>query len=136
MAKVDDGAPRLLLVDDSELLLRAIASDLADTYCVTLACDGVEALETLRSGHRFDVIVSDLEMPRMNGLELYAALLHDYADCAARFMLFTGSASMLYSAAGPLGAGVPVLSKPVSMTTLRRAIEAVRAGGRAAAGWT
>lgn len=64
----------VLLVDDDEnfrawlsLLMRRLG------FQVTTAADGLLGLEQLRSGH-FDLLISDLEMPRMNGLELIREL--------------------------------------------------------------
>lgn len=63
-------AAQILVVDDSPTtrsILRNVLS--AAGYSVQTAADGVEAVERLRS-RPFDVVVSDVEMPRMNGFEL------------------------------------------------------------------
>ena len=63
------GAARVLVVDDSvttRLLEKGILEN--NGYEVTLAVDGVDALEKLANG-AFDLVVSDVEMPRMNGFE-------------------------------------------------------------------
>ncbi len=61
---------RILLVDDSPTT-RAILRNVfvAAGYTVTAASDGIDALERLRS-QRVDVVVSDVEMPRLNGFDL------------------------------------------------------------------
>jgi cyclic di-GMP phosphodiesterase len=63
----------VLIVDDEpyirELLVTALSSD--RFYCMT-ACNGAEALETLRS-IQVDIIITDIEMPEMGGLELLKA---------------------------------------------------------------
>jgi two-component system chemotaxis sensor kinase CheA len=64
------GPARVLVVDDSvttRLLEKGILEN--NGYEVTLAVDGVDALEKLAGGG-FDLVVSDVEMPRMNGFEL------------------------------------------------------------------
>ena len=61
---------RILVVDDSPTtrsIVRNVVS--AAGYAVQTAADGVEALERIRTG-TFDLVVSDVEMPRMNGFEL------------------------------------------------------------------
>ncbi len=65
---------RLLVVDDSAVA-RAKLRKLFEGagYAVETACDGVEALDVLSRG-RFAVLVTDLEMPNMNGIELIAAV--------------------------------------------------------------
>ncbi len=64
----------VLLVDDSAVV-RAKLGQLFQRagYAVTLAKDGVEALQQL-AGQRFDVMVTDLEMPNKDGFELIAAV--------------------------------------------------------------
>ncbi len=67
-------APALLLVDDSAVV-RAKLGKLLECagYRVTVAKDGVEALEQLGK-QRFAVLITDLEMPNMDGFELIAAV--------------------------------------------------------------
>ncbi len=63
-------AVRVLIVDDS-VTSRTMLKGLMESagYAVTTAIDGVEAFTLLRS-EKFDLLVSDIEMPRMNGFEL------------------------------------------------------------------
>lgn len=69
-----DSRPAILVVDDSAVA-RAKLSKLFESggYRVELAKDGLEAMEKLASDF-FAVLVTDLEMPNMNGLELIAAV--------------------------------------------------------------
>jgi len=61
---------RLLLVDDEPLIRKVISAYLvAAGYVVRAAVDGLDALEKLRAGLP-DLIISDLNMPRMSGIEL------------------------------------------------------------------
>jgi chemosensory pili system protein ChpA (sensor histidine kinase/response regulator) len=63
-------ARRLLLVDDSVSVRKAVGQMLVrHGYGVTAVADGEEALEALRQGS-FDAVLTDLEMPRLNGYEL------------------------------------------------------------------
>jgi two-component system chemotaxis sensor kinase CheA len=66
---------RVLLVDDSPFF-RNLLAPLLDVagYEVTTAESADAALQLCNSGHEFDVIVSDIEMPGMNGYEFAAAL--------------------------------------------------------------
>ncbi|RMF60664.1 MAG: hybrid sensor histidine kinase/response regulator [Calditrichaeota bacterium] len=65
---------RILVVDDS-ITSRSLISHILDAagYEVETAIDGVEALERLKGGS-FQLVVSDVEMPRMNGYELTATI--------------------------------------------------------------
>jgi CheY-like chemotaxis protein len=63
---------RVLIVDDSMSVRRAVATLLEDHgYDVTLARDGHEAVKSMEVA-RPDAVLTDLEMPNMNGLELCA----------------------------------------------------------------
>jgi two-component system chemotaxis sensor kinase CheA len=70
--------PTVLVVDDS-LSTRTLEKNILETagYKVMLATDGTEAMGMLNSNGGFDIIVSDVLMPRMSGLELTAAVKSD-----------------------------------------------------------
>lgn len=68
---------RILVVDDS-ITTRTLEKSIleANGYDVSLATDGIEALERLRA-ETFELVVTDLEMPRMNGFGLIEAMKSD-----------------------------------------------------------
>jgi two-component system chemotaxis sensor kinase CheA len=69
---------RALLVDDSPFFRNLIAPLLTSAnWHVTTASDGVEALKLRESGAKFDVIISDIEMPNLDGLALANAIRND-----------------------------------------------------------
>jgi two-component system, chemotaxis family, sensor kinase CheA len=78
-ASVAAPAPkRILVVEDSitsRMLLKGILESAG--YDVKTAVDGIEAFTTLRA-ERFDLVVSDVEMPRMNGFDLTARIRADH----------------------------------------------------------
>lgn len=62
--------PRILIVDDEKFIRDILADFLGlEGYFVRTAADGVSALEALSSS-RYDLVISDLKMPRMGGIEL------------------------------------------------------------------
>lgn len=62
---------RVLVVDDSLTVRRGLQLLLEKAgYTVALAADGEEALETLAKEGRIDLVITDLNMPRLDGLEL------------------------------------------------------------------
>lgn len=78
----------ILIVDDEEFILETMAHFLKRrAKHVDTARDGQQALEMYKT-NRYDVIVSDIEMPEMNGYELYEAI------CAngnpAKFIFLSG----------------------------------------------
>ena len=69
--------PKILVCEDDGDLLQMIKTMLQAVGEVTLARDGQEALELIKNGFRPDVIVTDLMMPRMDGLTLAKTLKGD-----------------------------------------------------------
>lgn len=70
-------AKRILVVDDSNSLRRVVSLALASAgYETTEACDGVDALSKLAAlnGQKVHLIISDVNMPRMDGIEFVTQL--------------------------------------------------------------
>ena len=69
---------QLLFVDDSAFFRNMLTPVLrAAGYEVTAAASGAEAIAMMRAGRRFDMVVSDIEMPGMNGFDLAEAVRTD-----------------------------------------------------------
>ena len=68
-------APKILVVEDSFTVRELQRSILhAAGYRVEIACDGSEGLERVSADAEIDLVITDLEMPKMNGLELTRAI--------------------------------------------------------------
>lgn len=121
-------APRILLVDDEDLVREIVAEQLEDLgYDVVQAGGGAAALPLLDAEGRVDLMVCDLSMPRMNGVQLIqeaqrrrpnlpAILLTGYAGDAATLAVgdaVTGPFSLLRKpvTAPELGERIAVLLK-------------------------
>lgn len=61
---------RVLIVDDSRIIRVALKRILVDDFEVDEAEDGIVALEKINSGHEYDLLISDLNMPNLNGIGL------------------------------------------------------------------
>ncbi|WP_288480606.1 response regulator [uncultured Deinococcus sp.] len=90
--------PRLLLVDDSEAdlyLLEAALEQHGEVLDIALAHDGEEAMAVLQGavggGRLPDLLVLDLNMPRMGGFDVLSAVRADPALRALRVIIFTTS---------------------------------------------
>jgi signal transduction histidine kinase len=82
----------LLIVDDEVMFARALARALSLEHNVEVAGSAGDALELLRRGERFDVIVCDLMMPQVTGMELHAELRLMAPEQAASVVFMTGGA--------------------------------------------
>jgi CheY-like chemotaxis protein len=119
----------ILVVDDEEAVRELIADVLGGHgYEVELATDGHDALRRCEQG-RYDLILSDLRMPQMDGAALYQALQDKYGSAMPRMIFVTGQAHAL-DYAGFLGmAAVPVVAKPFTVEDLRKAVTQVLGTG-------
>jgi response regulator RpfG family c-di-GMP phosphodiesterase len=70
----------LLIVDDDSLWLKLMANTLGKHFHIATATSGAEALEIIKSGFNPGVILSDLNMPNMNGIEFLKAAMQYVPD--------------------------------------------------------
>ena len=76
---------KVLIVDDDERNTFALASYLETCdFKISIAKNGYEALDQLKSGNSFDIILLDMMMPGMDGFELTRRIRHGFhADAGA-----------------------------------------------------
>ena len=88
-------APRrgkVLVVDDEKMICTAVQRTLGATHDVVTTQSAEEALRRIRSGEQFDVILCDLMMPQMTGMDLHGALSGIGTAQAAAMIFLTGGA--------------------------------------------
>lgn len=117
---------KVLVVDDSEDILNIMKALMElEGAEVTLACNGAEALSRLENGGPFDLVLSDLGMPVMNGLELIGRLRRDSRFVALPVIALTGfGASQDKDEALQAGFNAHV-DKPVSFEVLQQTVLSV-----------
>jgi CheY-like chemotaxis protein len=81
---------RVLVVDDEKLVAESFRRILSDEFTVTAITQPEQALEWIVSGESFDVILCDVMMPMMSGVELRNRLEGLAPDQAARIVFVTG----------------------------------------------
>jgi putative two-component system response regulator len=110
---------KVLIVDDEEKNLRLLEALLAPlSLDIILARDGKEALEKARSGHP-DLILLDIQMPKLNGLEVVKILKNDKKTSIIPIVMVTAF-NEVEDRVKALEAGADdFLSKPVEKTELR-----------------
>ncbi|RYD85218.1 MAG: PAS domain S-box protein, partial [Verrucomicrobiaceae bacterium] len=83
------GLGTVLVVDDEEQTREITRMLLEEAYHILVARDGIEALEILRTG-TVDLVLTDLRMPRMDGLDLVRSIRSEAALCDLPIIVMTG----------------------------------------------
>jgi CheY-like chemotaxis protein len=123
---------RILIAEDEEALRALCARALTtDGHEVTAVADGSAALDTLtRKEGGFDLILTDIRMPVMDGIALALAAARDHPDIC--ILLMTGYADQRERAHGLDALIHDVIPKPFTLATLRDTVnEALAVGSRA-----
>jgi len=123
---------RILIAEDEEALRALCARGLTtDGHDVKTACDGGDALDMLtREQGRFDLLLTDIRMPIMDGIALALAAARDFPDVT--ILLMTGYADQRERAHGLEAIIHDVLAKPFTLATLRDVVnEALAVKARA-----
>ena len=110
---------RILVIDDEPHILHYMRATLESWgHAVEVAGDGQEGLELAAAGH-FDLILSDLRMPRLTGREFFAALTERNPEAASRVVFSTGDTVHGDTMAFLESQAHPFLNKPFSLAELR-----------------
>jgi len=85
--------PQILVVDDSKVIRRAAIKMLSDDYHVHEAVDGLDGWQQLQRNDAISVVFTDMQMPKMNGIELLANIRHsdDERLSALPVIMITGA---------------------------------------------
>jgi CheY-like chemotaxis protein len=111
-------APAILVVDDNSLFLDTLTMSLSKRgYHVLKAQGPSEALQVARNESAIDVVISDINMPEMAGTDLVHQLGRLLPQTAC-ILMTAGPVSL-----PAIPKGVPVLSKPISISDLVAAVE-------------
>jgi len=116
----------LLVVDDSATMRQLLCMTLTRVEGITQAniteaSDGREALDKVKSG-RFDLVLTDIRMPRMDGLEFIRSVRSELNDQALPIIIITTKGAEEDVQLGMNLGASGYLSKPVSMTQLREMV--------------
>ncbi|MBI2412883.1 MAG: response regulator [Deltaproteobacteria bacterium] len=87
---MEDVRRKILVVDDEELIGKALRIILAEEGAVEYARNGREALEK-SAVTSFDVFIVDMNMPVMNGMDFYKEAVKTLSGIKERIIFFTGS---------------------------------------------
>ena len=127
MAPTGEGS-RVLVVDDESIIAQLIADVLGgEGFEVDTAPHGLAALDRL-ANRTYDIILSDLRMPELDGLGLFREIEQRYPQMLRRFVFITGTSEHTDYQGFIDDVKVPVLTKPFDMMNLVRVVQSRLAG--------
>jgi PAS domain S-box-containing protein len=118
---------RVLVVDDEIAIGNTLRELLEPEHEVTAVTSGADALERVRRGEEYDVVLCDLMMPQMTGMEVYDRLREVAPGVEARVVFMTGGA--FTTRASDFLARIPNrrVEKPFSITAVEQVVRSVAA---------
>lgn len=124
-------APTVLLVDDDMTVLSAFRRSLqADDISIEFALSGAQALRRMLSERPPDVVVCDMLLADISGVEVYQRAVAAEPSYRQRFAVATGASTVPSVATFLATFGGPVLHKPVDPVQLSRAVRSCLSGAR------
>lgn len=113
---------KILVIDDDDSVRHFTARAIAfEGHETATASDGLEGLELIRQAEGgFDLILSDIRMPAMDGIELAKSAHAEFPGL--RLMLMTGYAEQRERAADLEHVVIDVISKPFSLAEMRKRV--------------
>lgn len=114
--------PRVFVIDDEPLLGQTLKLGL-DEFCdVTLETSGRAARERLLGGEGFDLVLCDLGLPDLSGIEVYRAVAEDRPELTPAMVLITGGAVTAEARAFLEAHTGPLLQKPFTLLQVERLV--------------
>ena len=118
---------RVLVIDDERLVGEAIARVLEEENDVDVVTEARDALTRLAAGQPYDVVLCDLMMPVMTGMDLYAEVVRGWPRLAGGIVFMTGGAFTARAHAFIESVSNPCLEKPIDTSRLRTLVAKVGA---------
>jgi len=114
--------PRVLIADDEDSMRSLVARAIAmDGHDIVTAQDGAEALDILtREQGAFDLLLTDIQMPIMDGIALALSAARDFPNLT--ILLMTGFADQRERASNLNAIAHDVITKPFSVADIRTAV--------------
>jgi len=119
-----------VLIIDDEMALGRVFPRLLKPHQVTVVAHARDALARIAAGETYDLILCDLMMPEMNGMEFHDALQRLHPEIAARVVFMSGGAFTPGASAFLEGMPNRRLDKPLDVARLRRLVEASVSEGK------
>ena len=114
---------RILVVDDEPAICTSLKRLFSRQHAVSTVTSAMAALELFNAGERYDIVLCDLMMPEMGGLDLFDEVTRVAPDQAARFVFMSGASLSAQVSAALSKLPNTLLHKPFDM---RRLVDVVR----------
>jgi len=115
---------KILIVDDDPINLKIISNILRELYNVTTVNSGEEALNMIDYGH-WDMIISDVMMPKMSGYELCKTIRERYSIVELPILLLTARTQPIDVYTGFLAGANDYVSKPTNAVELKARVHSL-----------
>jgi two-component system NtrC family sensor kinase len=116
------GIGHLLVVEDDEVVRTMVVRVLKKAgYRVDTGTDGLDALGKIEAAD-FDLVICDVRMPRLSGIDLYKRLTADGPETPARFLFITGDTVSAETIGFIESNDIPCLGKPFEIQELLKAV--------------
>lgn len=116
ITRAEEKVPTILIVDDSKTSLKSATRALEKDYNIITAEDGIDALEKMRD-KKPDLVVTDVDMPRLNGLDLVTRMKETLALSDIPIIVVTGNVDLHFKIGAHEGVD-SFLPKPYSASDL------------------
>lgn len=114
---------RLLLIDDDQRVAKALARLMTKSCEVVIASSSEEGLELLEKDSGFDVVVCDIMMPDMDGVDFFTKVEARWPHLASSFVFVSGGVFTSKAQAFLKTTSLPYLDKPVDFQRLHQLID-------------
>ena len=112
---------RILIVDDEPMILSILKALIEDLAVIETAQNGQEALSRVGEQY-FDVIISDISMPVLNGIEFYRQASVNDPNIGTRFLFYTGNPTYEYIRFFSEN-NIKYLTKPAPMGQIQKSVQ-------------
>jgi DNA-binding NtrC family response regulator len=114
---------RILIIDDEVAVGRTLHRLLASQHDVTVLSEGHQALNLFDEGAHFDIVICDLTMPELSGIDIYEHCRKRQPELAQRFVFMTGGTFTPSSREFLDSIANIFIEKPFDLQTIRHIVQ-------------